>query len=424
MTAVADITQEEALARLAAIVGPADTQLAGDAIRVAPGSTCQISEVLRFANERGLSVVPTGGGTKVGWGNPVAPEIFLSLARMNAVREHAWQDLTCTVEAGCTWAAMQAALADHGQTVALDPLWPDHATVGGVVATNDSGALRLRYGGLRDLIIGMTIVLADGTIAKTGGKVVKNVAGYDLHKLMTGSFGTLGVITEVNFRLHPVEQHARSFTFTAPFAAEFAAPLRNLLHAQLALSSAQLRADNDGCALDVRICTRPECVDDQTTRLRAIFGHLAMAESNPAVWLAREQLFASPDAALVKASMLPTQICELAADFMRSAAAVDVSLVAQATGLATIAFSQPHVTDAAMASLVARARTVPSAVDRLRFALRRTGGSAVVLDLPQSLRSEIDCWDCHSDALPLMREIKRRFDPNLVLGPGRFVGGI
>lgn len=202
MTAVADITQEEALARLAAIVGPADTQLAGDAIRVAPGSTGQISEVLRFANERGLSVVPTGGGTKVGWGNPVAPEIFLSLARMNAVREHAWQDLTCTVEAGCTWAAMQAALADHGQTVALDPLWPDHATVGGVVATNDSGALRLRYGGLRDLIIGMTIVLADGTIAKTGGKVVKNVAGYDLHKLMTGSFGTLGVITEVNFRLH------------------------------------------------------------------------------------------------------------------------------------------------------------------------------------------------------------------------------
>ena len=101
--------------------------------------------------------------------------------------------MTCTVEAGCTWAAMQAALARHGQMVALDPLWPEKATVGGVVATNDSGCFRLKYGGLRDLIIGMTIVLADGTIAKTGGKVVKNVAGYDLHKLMTGAFGTLGV---------------------------------------------------------------------------------------------------------------------------------------------------------------------------------------------------------------------------------------
>ena len=113
---------------------------------------------------------------------------------MNALREHAWQDMTCTVEAGCTWAAMQAELARHGQMVALDPLWPERATVGGIVATNDSGALRLKYGGLRDLIIGMTVVLADGTIAKSGGKVVKNVAGYDLHKLMTGSFGTLGVI--------------------------------------------------------------------------------------------------------------------------------------------------------------------------------------------------------------------------------------
>ena len=120
--------------------------------------------------------------------------------------------MTCTVEAGCCWESMQSELKRHGQMVALDPLWPDRATVGGIVACNDSGALRLKFGGLRDLIIGMTIVLADGTIAKTGGKVVKNVAGYDLHKLMTGSFGTLGVIAEVNFRLHPVEEHVRTWT--------------------------------------------------------------------------------------------------------------------------------------------------------------------------------------------------------------------
>ena len=123
--------------------------------------------------------------------------------------------MTATVEAGCSWSAMQAALARHGQFVALDPLWPDRATVGGIVATNDSGPLRLRYGSLRDLIIGMTIVLADGTIARTGGKVVKNVAGYDLHKLMTGAFGTLGIITEVTFRLHSVPRHTRSFTVTS-----------------------------------------------------------------------------------------------------------------------------------------------------------------------------------------------------------------
>ena len=135
--------------------------------------------------------------------------------RLNALQEHTWQDMTCSVEAGCTWASLQSALAQHGQFVALDPLWPEQATVGGIVATNDSGALRLKYGGLRDLVIGMTIVLADGTIAKTGGKVVKNVAGYDLHKLMIGAFGTLGVVTSVNFRLHSTPQCAQSFSVLA-----------------------------------------------------------------------------------------------------------------------------------------------------------------------------------------------------------------
>ncbi len=141
---------------------------------------------------------------------------------MCELREHAWQDMTCTVQAGCSWAAMQDQLQQHGQMVALDPLWPERATVGGIVACNDSGALRLKYGSLRDLIIGMTIVLADGTIAKSGGKVVKNVAGYDIHKLMTGSFGTLGVIAEVNFRLHPLEEHARTWTASLPDRAECA----------------------------------------------------------------------------------------------------------------------------------------------------------------------------------------------------------
>jgi glycolate oxidase FAD binding subunit len=415
MPAAANLTQEEALAQLAAIVGPADTQLAGDAIRVAPGSAQQISDVLRFANAHGLSVVPAGGGTKRARGNPVAPEIFLTLARMNTVREHAWQDLTCTVEAGCTWDAMQSALARHGQTVALDPLWPDRATVGGIVATNDSGALRLRYGGLRDLIIGMTIVLADGTIAKTGGKVVKNVAGYDLHKLMTGSFGTLGVITEVNFRLHPVEQHVRSFTVTAPDPAQLAQPLRELLHAQLAISAAQLRLAGYDCALDIRICTRPECLDAQAAQLRDLFGGLAITEASESVWHARRQLFASADATIVKASMLPSEICAVALDFMQSAAAVDVSLVAQATGLATIAFSAPRTNGAS---------PIRGAVERLRTRLRPSGGSAVVLQMGEVSGEAPDIWDCTSDALPLMREIKHRFDPNRVLSPGRFVGGI
>ncbi len=148
--------------------------------------------------------------------------------------------------------------------VALDPLWPERATVGGVLAANDSGALRLRYGGLRDLIIGMTMVLADGTIAKSGGKVVKNVAGYDLHKLMTGSFGTLGVITEVNFRLHPVEQHARTLTCwgdQSRRAIGCAAPPRCCTRrSRLRCCSFASRAGQ--YALDMRLARVPECLDE------------------------------------------------------------------------------------------------------------------------------------------------------------------
>src|SRR5207302_4207274 len=138
-------------------------------------------------------VIPLCGCTKLSWGNPPSRASLLrSTARLNRVLEHAWADLTVTIGAGCTIQTLQQTLAQHGQCLALDPLWPEKATVGGILSTNDSGALRLRFGALRDLIIGVTIALPDGTLASSGGKVVKNVAGYDLPKLATGALGTLG----------------------------------------------------------------------------------------------------------------------------------------------------------------------------------------------------------------------------------------
>jgi glycolate oxidase FAD binding subunit len=208
--------------QLTAITGPQYVHQHEDVITVSPANTQQASEILCYANENGLTVTPTGGNTKQAWGNPAKTNIRLSLTRLNRVLEHPWQDLTCTVQSGCTWATLQQKLAKHGQFVALDPLWPERATVGGILATNDSGALRHRYGSLRDLVIGMTLVLADGTTARTGGKVVKNVAGYDLCKLLTGSFGTLAVITEATFRLHPLPQHTQTFTVSAPQAQQLA----------------------------------------------------------------------------------------------------------------------------------------------------------------------------------------------------------
>src|SRR2546429_2584247 len=188
---------------------------------IEPGTERELAEILRLSNEAGLAVIPRGGGTKLGWGNsPARADVILSTARMTEIIEHAWADLTVTVEAGCTIQRLQETLGQHGQRLALDPLWPEKATVGGVLSTNDSGALRLRFGALRDLIIGVTIALPDGTLASSGGKVVKNVAGYDLPKLVTGAFGTLGVITRAVFRLHPLPLNSHFFSISTVNAEE------------------------------------------------------------------------------------------------------------------------------------------------------------------------------------------------------------
>src|SRR5580700_5320323 len=264
-------TNSQAIAAsLGAIIGPDHLLALDNATAVAPANTEEVAAILRFAHENRLAVVPWGGGTKQGWGYPVTPAVLLETHRLNVVREHTWQDMTCSVEAGCTWASLQSALAKHGQCVALDPLWPERATVGGIVATNDSGVLRLHYGGLRDLVIGMTIVLADGTVAHTGGKVVKNVAGYDLHKLMIGAFGTLGVITSVNFRLHSVSQCAQSFSVTSPAVEPLAKLMLMLLHAQLSTVAIQLRGTAQGFDLDIQLASLAEVLQTQAVALEGM----------------------------------------------------------------------------------------------------------------------------------------------------------
>lgn len=416
MNTSAALTLDEGMAHLASIVGPEHAQLRGDTVVAAPGDTQQVAQLLRFAQSNGLTVMPTGGSTKLGWGNPVMPEIELSIRRMHALRDHPWEDMTCTVEAGCAWAAMQSELRLHGQMVALDPLWPDRATVGGVIAANDSGALRSKFGGLRDLIIGMTIVLADGTIAKSGGKVVKNVAGYDLHKLMTGSFGTLGVIAEVNFRLHPVEEHVRTWTVTAPEAALpdfFAEPLRALMDSPMTPSCVQLRVLNHECALDIRIAGIPECLEEYGVRIQSLCGKVTLTEAGENIWQARQRLFDKSGALVMKVSVVPGEICSVISELQQRAAAEghEIDVVAQATGLMTVALSSAP--DAAIAL-----------IEHLRKRLAHSGGSAIVLHMPDSLRGKVNVWGPDPDALPLMREIKRRFDPDRILNPGRFVGGI
>jgi len=393
---------QDLAAPLAAVAGVEHVRALDGAIAVAPASSDELAAVLLFAHTNHYPVVPWGGGTKQGWGNRVTPAIVLETHRLNKVVEHTWQDMTCTVQAGCTWASMQAALAQHGQCVGLDPLWPERATVGGVVATNDSGALRLRYGGLRDLIIGMTIVLADGTVAKTGGKVVKNVAGYDLHKLMIGAFGTLGVVTSVNFRLHSIPQCTQSFTVSAANAEPLGKLMLALLHGQLSTLAIQLRGSGAGFALDIRLASLAEVLRTQAGLLAELAQRegLVVEAAEEEVWLAREQLFAGDFAC--KGTMLPSEIARFA-ERVRVAGGESAT---QATGIMTAAFPA----------------SAGERLQQLRGELEAARGSLMVLKQPAE--SNLDCWGTSPDSLPLMREVKHRFDPERVLNPGRFLGGI
>lgn len=380
---------------LASAVGAAIVSARDGRLVASPQTTEQVAAVLRYANANGMDVEIAGAGTKRGWAGAVRGELVLETRGLTGVCDHSWQDLTATVRAGSTWAEMQRILAQHRQMVALDPLWPDRATVGGVIATNDSGALRLKYGSLRDLVIGMTIVLADGTIARSGGKVVKNVAGYDLHKLMIGAFGTLAVVTEVTFRLHAIPRSTHVWSFESADAVAWGDVLLKILDSQLSVRAMQLRASAALCALDVELASIDEVMREQLNWLNSLAAGASLPSG--AVFGARERLFAD-DGLVVKVTMLPSAIARFSAEVV----GLGGEAVTQASGIMTA-----RLTDA-------------SAVQRLRDLIALEGAGAVTV-----LRGAegLGVLPSAGDASPLMRDIKRQFDPKATLNPGVVVGG-
>jgi glycolate oxidase FAD binding subunit len=385
---------------------------------VEAGTEQELANVLKLANDAGLAVITRGGGTKLAWGNPPQrADIVLTTARLNAILEHAWSDLTVTVEAGCTIKQLRETLAEHGQRLALDALWPSRATVGGILSANDSGALRLRFGSLRDLVIGVTLALPDGTLAKSGGKVVKNVAGYDLPKLVTGALGTLGVVTRATFRLHPLPKESRTISCLARDPQEAQRLILAIQNSKLAHSALQVRfVESMLPQIDVLFEATQAGLTAQVEQLKAILAPSATIDSGPPVWNARQELFSAAKdnesgAALAKISILPAQIAE-AFEKLRSVAANQIrcNAVIQATGIGSVYLEAPP---AALAD----------ALKTLRSKFEAMGGSLMIAHRPAAILS-IDAWGDPGDALPLMRSIKQQFDPKSTLNPGRFVGGI
>jgi glycolate oxidase FAD binding subunit len=382
-----------------------------------PSSTPEVAEVLRAAAAHGLAVVPRGRGTKIAWGRP--PErvdLVVDVSRMAAVLDHAAGDLIVEAQAGTPLADVQRTVAAAGQRLALDETVAG-ATVGGTLATSTSGPGRMAFGTLRDLLIGITVVRADGVVAKAGGRVVKNVAGYDLGKLLTGSFGTLAVITEALFRLHPLPA-ARSIV-AAPFdrPEEAQRLVQQVVQAQVVPSAVEVEWPAAGPGTVSVLLEGIEAgVAGRTAATRQLLGQGATATGElPASW-ARYPWDGGPGRpTALKATFALSALAGVLAAARAAAADAGLALHLRGSGGAGVLYgSLPADADPA---------AVRTVVERLRAACTRAGGALVVLDAAPPVKEAVDTWG-PVPALDLMWRVKDRFDPERRLAPGRFVGGI
>ena len=399
--------------------GPADAVDGVPATLVArPRTTAETAAVLQAAAGHGLTVVPRGRGTKLSWGRPPErADLVLDVSRMSAVLDHAAGDLIVHAQAGTLLADVQRTVGQAGQRLSLDEVVPG-SSVGGALATNTSGPGRLVVGTARDLLLGVTLVRAVGVLAKAGGRVVKNVAGYDLGKLVIGSFGTLAVITEAVFRLHPLPAARRFVTVPFGTAEDAAALVQTMVHAQVVPAAVEVEWRVDGAGtVGVLLGGTPAGVEARTAATLQLLGAGAEEAGEPPPGWGVLPWRDDPDLPEVGLKLT----CALSGlapvlDAARSAAAdAGVPLTLRGSGGAGVLYGA-LAADApvdAVAAVVERTRTVCTA----------HGGSLVVLEAPAAVRAAVDTWG-PVPALDLMRRVKEQFDPERRLAPGRFVGGI
>ena len=379
-----------------------------------PADTDQVAEVLRAAAGHGLSVVPRGRGTKLSWGlPPTSADVLLDVSALDRVVEHAAGDLIVVTQAGTRLADLQQVVGGGGQRLALDET-VSGASIGGTLAANASGARRVATGTARDLLIGITVVRADGVVAKAGGRVVKNVAGYDLGKLLIGSFGTLAVITEAVFRLHPVPVASRWVSVPVSDPAQTREVVLAVLHAQAVPSAIEVEwpAHGQG-AVHVLLEGREDGVDGRAATVRSLLGEAATESSDDPAGGATypwDTTAAGDD-----------RSTGLKLTFVLSGLA-DVLETARATGLHLRGSAGAGVAYAALPAGTS-VESAQDAVRRMRETCTSAGGSAVVLDAPATTKAAVDPWG-PVPALDLMRRVKDQFDAEHRLSPGRFVGEI
>ncbi|MBN3947167.1 MAG: FAD-binding oxidoreductase [Nostoc sp. NMS7] len=398
---------------------------------VYPHTQKQLAAVIATAYINNWRVLPCGSGSKLNWGGLVkGVDVVVSTEHINQLIEHAVGDFTITVEAGMKFSDLQGLLAKSRQFLAIDPTAPESATIGGIVATGDTGSLRQRYGSVRDQLLGITFVRADGQVAKAGGRVVKNVAGYDLMKLFTGSYGTLGVISQLTFRLYPLPEASETVVLTgSPEAISQAADILRgsaLTPVQADLLSTKLVSSlglGQGLGLIARFQSISESVKEQSNRVLEVRQKLGLdgaifADGDEAnLWQRLQKRIhttATESVITCKIGVLPTAAVEILTQ-------VELGLIHISSGLGLLQLEDKNQVLKVRDEL----RSVGGdAYGELRLRTQAHRGFLTILEAPMAVKKEIDVWGYTGNALPLMRGIKEQFDSKNILSPGRFVGGI
>ena len=407
---------------------------------VIPTSVQEMQDVLQLAVKQGLSIMPAGAGTKLGIGNlPEKVDVVLATTHLNSVVEYEPADLTVTVEAGIRLRDLQTELSKHRQYLALDPPYADRCTIGGIVATNASGSLRLRHGTARNQVLGLRVARADGTVVKSGGKVVKNVAGYDLNKLYIGGFGTLGIITEVTLKLSPIPVHEAMLTADfqniqdaadtglAIVGSQILPMFVNLfVNADPTRSETEAPVDENKPMLVAGFGGDPETVAWQLTQCQEIM------EQNGAIGVTiREgesvqhlqetvQEFSADnrntEIVVAKLNLKRTDLAELATQIVEANSTRDAQMMAL-IGSGVLYVTIPVASDTDYQSLAA-------ALMQLRQTVMSRQGNLIIEVAPPELKRHIDVWGSVEGTLNLMKQIKAKLDPIGLLNPGRFVSSI
>jgi glycolate oxidase FAD binding subunit len=387
----------------------------------APPTVEDARQFVESTGKEGLALGFIGGGTALELGAPLLRfDALLRTTGFAKIVEYAPADMIVTAEAGMTLAALSETLRGQGQWLALDPPAPERATVGGVIAANSFGPRRARFGSVRDLLIGISVIRADGALVRGGGKVVKNVAGFDMPKLMCGSLGTLALIATATFRLHPLPELARTVVVPSCRAEQLRKLLARVKLGQLEPTSVVgLSTEPGRFEVALRFEGFAAGVTQQVARLAELQRAVGekcepLSDADAQAWWMRQDAARMGGELRAKVAALPTQIEEIlpTLDAIREQLS-DARFVWYAS--LGLGFLSGTPSDLAAAS---------RALAEARSHLQKAGGTLVLQSGSPTLRSSIGEWGTNPEAFPIMQRMKERFDPQQRLNPGRFVGGI